>query len=691
MALAASVVSPIRSTTSAPDAPRARILMVDDRPANLVALEATLAPLEVELVRASSGEEALRKLLEGDFAVILLDVEMPGLDGIATASLIRKRERTRGTAIIFLTAIAKDPSIVFRGYSEGAVDYLVKPLDADILRAKVSVFVELWNQREVIKRQQELLRAQELRELARRNEVRFRGVIESLPACVWVANRKGEIAYCNRAWQEYAGPAAGVAFFSSVPDDEAAEVRTAWREAVRAVQPLEREQRLRRRDGQFRWHLLRLVPETFPEGGTAGWIAAATDIDDRKRAEEAHASLLVREQQARAQAEMANRSKDEFLATVSHELRTPLNAILGWTRVLRSGAAPGSDKLQQALEAVERNARTQTQLIEDLLDVSRIVAGKLRVEMRPMDLVRAVREATDAVVAAAQARGLHIELRLPEDAPFQGDPERLKQVIWNLLCNAIKFTPAGTITVELRCEPRNVELVVTDTGVGIDPDFLPYVFDRFRQADSSLSRSAGGLGLGLAIVRHLVEVHGGTVKAESEGRNKGSRFSIRLPVSPLHAEALAPSQPRLMPPRDALAGVRVLVVDDDDDGRQLTAEILSAYGAEVAAASAADEAIGVVLTRPIDVVISDISLPGEDGYSLLRRLRSVTDGRAVAAVALTAHATHADAARAAEAGFERHFSKPFEPADLVDAIGEIAGRRAAAARPPNAIEAPPQP
>jgi PAS domain S-box-containing protein len=669
------------------DSPRARILMVDDRPANLVALEATLASVDADLVRASSGEDALRKLLETDFAVVLLDVQMPGLDGIATASLIRKRERNRGTAIIFLTAIAKEQVFVFRGYSEGAVDYLVKPFDADILRAKVSGFVELWKQREVIKRQQELLRAQELRELARRNEVRFRGVMDSLPVCVWVANRKGEIAYSNHVWQAYAGAAAGVSFFQSVPDDEVSSVRASWDEAVRSGRPFEREQRLRRRDGQWRWHLFRLVPETDPDGTTTGWIAAATDIDDRKRAEEAHASLLLREQQARAQAEVANRGKDEFLATVSHELRTPLTAILGWTRVLRSGAAAGSGKLERALEAIERNARTQTQLIADLLDVSRIVAGKLRVDVQPMDLASVVREAVDCVVGAAQARGLRIDIDVPDSAPFEGDPGRLKQVVWNLLSNAIKFTPAGVIKLELRREARSAEIVVSDTGVGIDPAFLPHVFERFRQADSSLSRSAGGLGLGLAIVRHLVEVHGGTVKAESEGENKGSRFTIRLPVSELHVEPLPRREPRLPPPRRALAGVRVLVVDDDDDARQLTAEILGAYGAEVSSAANAAGALDVVRTGAIDVIVSDISLPGEDGYSLLKRIRALPGGRYIVAVALTAHAAQADATRAADAGFERYFSKPFEPADLVAVVAEIAPRGSVAAPPPSGAAA----
>jgi CheY-like chemotaxis protein/anti-sigma regulatory factor (Ser/Thr protein kinase) len=260
--------------------------------------------------------------------------------------------------------------------------------------------------------------------------------------------------------------------------------------------------------------------------------------------------------------------------------------------------------------------------------------------------------------------------------PFEGDAVRLKQVVWNLVANAIKFTPRGAVSVELRREGRVVELVVTDTGVGIAASFLPHVFDRFRQADSSLSRAVGGLGLGLAIVRHLVEVHGGTVKAESEGENKGSRFTVRLPVSDLHAEPLPPPEPRRRAvSRRALAGVCVLIVDDDEDGRQLTKEILGSYGGEAWAAASAEEAVEAVRTRSIDVLVSDISLPGEDGYSLLRRIRALPGGREIAALALTAHAGHLDAQKAAEAGFHRYLSKPFEPSELVAAIAEVSPRR----------------
>jgi PAS domain S-box-containing protein len=661
---------------------RARILMVDDHAPNLLALEAILSPLGEELVGVTSGEDALRQLLEGDFALLLMDVQMPGMDGIETAAVIKQREKSRSIPIIFLTAIAKDPSYIFKGYSQGAVDYLLKPFDPEILRTKVSVFVDLWRRGELIKRQQALLRAQELRDIERRSEVRFRALTDSMPQCVWAARRDGEIYYCNREWAEYAGPAAGISFFGALPGDELPPVRAAWNAAIRAGRGLEREQRLRRHDGELRWHLCRVAPERDEHGAIVGWIATATDIDHQKRVEEAHAALLLREQEARAQAEVANRTKDEFLATVSHELRTPLNAILGWTRMLRSGSVEGGEKLTRALETIERNARMQTELVEDILDVSRIIAGKLRVQVRTIDLRGVILAAVDAVRPAYEAKSLELALDLRADAgDFHGDPDRLQQVVWNLLSNAIKFTPVkGKVTVELHRWNGHVEIVVTDTGIGIARDFLPHVFDRFRQADSSSTRAQGGLGLGLAIVRHLVEVHGGEVTAESDGEGKGARFVVRLPVrqvQPQPAESLSandisvhvePVQPAAP---DCLKGVRALVVEDDADARDLVQAVLGQYGAEVESVASADEALEMIARRPPDVLVSDIGLPTADGYDLIRRVRALPQGSRLPALALTAYAGIVDHQRALEAGFQRHVPKPVEPGELASIVAAM--------------------
>jgi PAS domain S-box-containing protein len=671
-------------------APPARILMVDDHPPNLIALAAILEPLGQELVHAHSGAEALRHLLESDFALILMDVQMPGMDGLQTAKLIKDRPRNRHIPIIFLTAIHKDPSYIFRGYKEGAVDYMLKPFEPEILRAKVAVFVDLWRKGEMLKRQQAILRARELVEAEKRSEMRFRALNDSMPQCVWAAHADGEIYYCNRVWREYAGPDAGMTFFDALSAIEMTSLQEDWRETIRSGQMLEREVRLRRHDSEWRWHLCRVVPERDDRGKLLGFIATATDIDTQKRIVEANQKLLASETEARAQAEIANRTKDEFLATVSHELRTPLNAILGWTRMLRTGAVEPRH-LARVLETIERNARVQTQLIEDILDVSRIIAGKLRVNISSFDLHAVARAALDAVRPAADAKGVQLIAELEEgSADFLGDPDRLQQVIWNLLANGIKFTPhEGRVVLRVARGRSDLEISVRDTGAGIAPDFLPHVFDRFRQADSSVTRTQGGLGLGLAIVRHLVDAHGGTVRAESEGENKGASFTVSLPV-----RAVAP-QPAVAPPANGhaptverepraadrvdLNGLHVLVVDDDPDARDLVAAVLANHGASVRTVASVEEAVAHVRERRPDVLLSDIGLPSEDGYALIRRIRDIDP--TVPAAALTAYAGPADHERALEAGFHAHVTKPIEPADLALLVASLAGRTPTEVKP----------
>jgi PAS domain S-box-containing protein len=671
------------------DAPVGRILMVDDHPPNLIALSAILQPLGQELVRANSGREALRQLLQGDFALILMDVQMPDLDGLETARLIKERPRNRHIPIIFLTAIAKDPSYIFRGYREGAVDYMLKPFDPEILRAKASVFVDLWRKGELVRRQQALLLARERVEQERRVELRFRAVTDSMPQCVWAARADGEIHYCNRVWREYAGPETGITFFDAVPEEEAAEVRAAFREAVQAGLPLEREQRLRRHDGEWLWHLVRMVPETDERGRIAGFICTATDIDQRKRFEEQNRRLLASAQEAREQAEIASRAKDEFLAVVSHELRTPLNAILGWTQMLRTGVVEERAR-PRALETIERNARAQTQLVEDILDVSRIVAGKLRVNIQKTDLNAVARAALEAVRPAAEGKGVELVSKLcPEAADFFGDPDRIQQIIWNLLANAIKFTPPdGRVELSLARVESQIEIRVVDTGVGIARDFLPHVFDRFRQADSSSTRAQGGLGLGLAIVRHLVELHGGTVEARSEGEGRGAELTVRLP---LRAVAMPPPPDPRRPgelglpegePADPnlLTGVDVLVVDDEPDARELLTAVLGRAGARVRTAGSSDEAIALLREHAPHVVLSDIGLPREDGYAFLRRMRELAPS--VPAAALTAFAD--DHRRALEAGFQAHVGKPIEPDVLRLVVASLVRRAEVASVEPHA-------
>ena len=393
------------------------------------------------------------------------------------------------------------------------------------------------------------------------------------------------------------------------------------------------------------------------------------EITERRRAEQERAELLVREREA-------NRLKDEFLATLSHELRTPLNAILGWTKLLRSSVIPPTG-IDRALEKVERNAQVQSRLVEDLLEVSRITTGKLRLEVKSIDLVSLVTTAVESIRPTAEARGVAIDRQFESYAlPTAGDPDRLQQVICNLVSNAVKFTPAGgVVIVSLRRDGAADQLCVSDTGIGIEPGFLPNVFDTFRQADASSTRTHGGLGLGLSIVRHIVELHGGDVWAESEGINKGSRFTVRLPVRILERRRDSRSwQPGSVPPMlmGTLAGSHIVVVDDDIDTRELLQSVLESAGAVVRLAANADEAFRACLEDRPDVLISDIAMPGQDGYSLLGRIQTALGaGVPRATVALTAFAGPQDKRRAAEAGFDRFMTKPFDAERLVEMLREL--------------------
>jgi signal transduction histidine kinase/ActR/RegA family two-component response regulator len=400
-----------------------------------------------------------------------------------------------------------------------------------------------------------------------------------------------------------------------------------------------------------------------------------------KRAEEERDRLLDRERRARAEAEAANRIKDEFLATLSHELRTPLTSILGWANLLR-GTEPDEPINVQGLEVIERNAQNQKQLIDDLLDVSRIITGQLRLHVSQVDLTRIVADAVEVVSPAANAKRIHISYVFdPVPCPVSGDAVRLQQVIWNVLVNAVKFTPeGGRIDVKLEQLDHCVRVSVSDNGQGIKPEFLPHVFDRFRQADGTTTRAHGGLGLGLAIVRHLVEAHGGTVAAESSGVGRGAVFSFSLPLSAVRVEASeVDPENRLLEShlRDAAAtslrGVRVLVVDDDTDARQMISAVLKRSGAEVKTCCSASEALTMLPRWRPDVLMSDIGMAHQDGYDLIHKVRALSDehGGRVPAAALTAYARDEDRKRAIAEGYQMHVAKPASSEDLVAAVAAL--------------------
>ena len=439
------------------------------------------------------------------------------------------------------------------------------------------------------------------------------------------------------------------------------------------------------RDGRRVPLSLTVSPIKDSKGRIIGASKSARDISERKRAEKDREQLLEAERCAREEAQRVNQMKDEFLATLSHELRTPLNAILGWAQLLCHGGMSATD-VKQGVEVIERNARMQNQLIEDLLDMSRIISGKLRLDIQRVSPASFIEAAIETVSPAAQAKGIRIEKLLDlSSGPVSGDPGRLQQVLWNLLSNAVKFTPkGGKIQVLLERVNSHLEISVADTGEGIEPEFLPHMFERFRQADASTTRKFGGLGLGLAIVKQLVELHGGQVRVKSPGRGKGATFVVHLPLVVVHPDAnpddrvhpRAPSGFRVEMDWPDLSGLKVLVVDDESDAQVLICRLLKDCGAEVRTAGSADDAMPLLSDQSPDVLISDIGMPGIDGYEFLRRVRLHDDEQLsrVPAVALTAFARSEDRTRALRAGFLAHVAKPVEPAELIATIAAVTGR-----------------
>jgi signal transduction histidine kinase len=538
------------------------ILIVDDRPENLLALEAILDGRGLAVVPANSGREALKALLVQDFALVLMDIAMPGLDGYETAELMRRHERLRLTPIIFLTANSPAEALVAKGYSVGAVDYLFKPVVPEVLLSKVNVFVELYHNRQTL---------------------------------------KAQAAQLQRAYEEM-------------------------------------EQRVLERTSAL----------------------AASKLE----------------------AETMNRMKDEFLATLSHELRTPLNAILGWIHILETGQRDEA-MISRAIEVIRRSAQAQAELVTHILDVSRIIGGKLSLHLGDVDVVTVIGNTLDSVQPAAIAKRISIRTSFDGPASLIGDQDRLQQVMWNLLSNAIKFTPkGGQVLVETSATSEEVRIIVADNGIGIDPEFLPRVFDRFSQADATQSRSQRGLGLGMAIVRHLVEMHGGVVTIDSAGANQGTIVTVILPLRTVaHSVTGDANQPAASRATStalaSLEGISVLIVDDEEDARDVLTLILEDRGAAVTAVSSTAAALESLSQHVPDVLVSDIGMPGADGHSFLRKLRTLgaEQGGRVPAIALTAYATPADAAKARAAGFDRHVAKPVTPAEIVDVVSVMGARQ----------------
>ncbi len=547
-----------------------------------------------------------------------------------------------------------------------------------------SVFMTLLNEAVHRARRRETAAEDEARE----SEERFRIMADSAPVLIWMAGLDKRCDWLNKPWLEFTGRTLekelGAGWADGIHPEDVHRCLETYQTSFDARRPFSMEYRMRRHDGQYRWLLDQGAPRFGQDGAFEGFIGSCVDIHDRKISEEAQAQLLVTAERALRAAEAASRSKDEFLATVSHELRTPLTAIRGWAQLLQVDRGD-PERLARGFETISRNAKLQAQLIDDLLDVSRIVSGQMRLDVRPLNLAHVVDAAVESIRPAADARSIRVHMVLDFGAgQVWGDPVRLQQVVWNLLSNAVKFTPrGGKIEVRLERVSSHVEIVVADTGPGISPEFLPYVFDRFRQLDSSSTRKQGGLGLGLAIVRHLIELHGGEVMVKSPGDGQGSTFIVRLPLSVAHLED---SDWKRTHPRASvgvagleneapnLQGIRVLVVDDEADARETLRQILEHCGAEARTVASALEALEVLGSYRPDVLLSDIGMPEQDGYALIRQVRMLTpeQGGRVPAAALTAFARSEDRRRALLAGFQMHLAKPVEIRELAAAVANLA-------------------
>ena len=531
----------------------------------------------------------------------------------------------------------------------------------------------LWSFRDVTARR----RAEEA---LRDSNERLFFMADAMPQKIFTARPDGDADYFNWQWREYTGlvleQMAGWEWTRLIHADDVAECMRFWNHSLATGEPFRMECRFRRADGEYRWHLIQARAKRDTRGNITMWVGSNTDIDSIKQAAEERERLLENERIARNEAEQANRIKDEFLATLSHELRTPLNAILGWSQLILQGTM-NEDSIRRGIETIERNARAQNKLIEDLLEMTSILSGKVRLDIYPVELACVLDSVIQTVMPGAEAKGIRIldTIDCAGDL-IPGDQNRIQQVIWNLLSNAIKFTPqGGTVEVAARRQEGHLEIAVKDSGIGIRPEFLAYVFDRFRQADSSRTRSHGGLGLGLAIVKQLVELHNGTVRAESEGEGKGAAFIVTLPLARAAdcGEKQQAAQCGRANGHSDLSGMKILVIDDEADARELINEVLVQCKAHVLTAASAGEGIEILKSQRPDLVISDIGMPEWDGYELIRAIRglSAANGGQTPAIALSAFAHEDDRMRAMTAGYQVHLAKPVESHQLIAAIGDL--------------------
>lgn len=762
-----------------PDEEKVAILLVDDRRDKLMALETILEELDERLVMVTSGEDALRALLREDFAVIVLDVNMPGMDGFETAALIRQRKRTEHTPIIFVTGININETHVSRGYQLGAVDYIFAPVEPVVLRSKVSVFTDLFRRSRQIRRQEEALRhaaearaasiqsrlenllnrlnvgifqidlsghcldcnpaflqalgaasrseldkmdlswirepadgktvpegsirlqrkdgspfwaslstalgyveglpviegvledvtvARESREALRRSEARYRSLLGALPQLVWTAAPDGSWDYVSGQWQDYSGcekkNLLGSSWIKLLHPDDSERAQERWRRSVEKVEEYDLEYRLLGKDGTYRWFKTRAVPiSDEPEiGGEPGgrksavrWFGTCTDIEDQKQAE--------------VELERAGRLKDEFLTMLSHELRNPLNAINSAVQIAMRNSTP--EQQHWSLDVVRRQVRQLVRLIDDLLDVSRLNHGKISLRKERMLLDDLIKNAESSVGSAIRNRSHQLIVSCPAEPVYIfGDPARLEQIVVNLLTNAVKYTEkGGYICLSAEVENRDLKIQVRDSGMGIAPEMLGAIFDLFSQADRSLDRSQGGLGIGLTVSRRLAELHGGSLTAASDGIGKGASFTLTLPEIVSGTDEKPPEANH----RDQLprSGLKVLLVDDHADTLEGTALYLRDVGCKVRTCSDGFQAVSAAREFRPEVVLLDIGLPGLNGYEVARHIRNEESLRNTILIAVSGYGQEMDKRNSKESGFDMHLVKPLDFDQLFPALQPI--------------------
>lgn len=665
------------------------ILLVDDRPDGLMAMEVVLNSPRYNLVKADSGVEALEQIRKYDFAAILLDVQMPGMDGFQTAEQIRKNDRHRDTPIIFVTAINKDEAYVHRGYLTGAVDYILKPFDPLILRSKVAVFAELYLSQQRLKEQSEQLKVSERRErylklteLELQNLKRYRSLVDAIPHIVWKTHGDGSVDYFNAFWTNYTGlsqdDSRGDGWHKAFEEDDLHTFLKAWLTAITRNEPFEIECRIRSRDGDNRWHWLRSVPETDVFGQAMGWVVTAMDIQDRRAMEQTL-------RKAKDAADAANQAKSQFLANMSHEIRTPLGAILGFTEILNRSDMT-EDERTNTISIIQRNGNALLKIIDEILDLSKVEAGRIEVEDIRFDLNQLLYDVTHLLQNKAENKKVDFRVHLKSSLPkyVHTDPTRLRQLLNNLIGNAVKFTESGRVDVEIMWnkEPEghrqdstrdygNLRVFVSDTGIGIPNEKARMLFQPFTQIDGSTSRRFGGTGLGLTLSRKLAQAMGGNVWMEKSQVGLGSTFAFEISaaidpdvemIRRLSASEEESSEQQNFPP-DYLQGMKILLAEDSEDNQRLIRHFLNKVGAEVEIANNGIQALDKVAKDDYDLVLLDIQMPEMDGYQAISILRG--QGYQGGVVAITAHALKEDREQCLRLGFDDHISKPIQRARLI--------------------------